>query len=565
MNERLMLRAALIVSKHLSRSEHFKEFVRKFHSNPLPTQVEEILKAEIDGYSQNNALPESMVELREALFARNGHDPNVLVENYLSHLRANQSSELRELLSQIQMELDFVLDAPISAASDAEQHLFSEFPEPFWNTENLTNTDLRTEIRQAVTRFFEELDESDQILTEQLDEVAPLLEQLRNLDDEQLRNLDEANVSSESGISGAISPEAAQAISEIVDAASNISDKEGELEDVLMDNLEKIIEFNLDPVDVIAALDEKIIHGDPSTLEASFDPQAADNCVIALSKVVASQFGIHIPEGALTLRTILDGTLKYDISLYSKCLTKLRILCLQELELSVEGTETFQLTQTLHRLGVPVDIDYDATLDEIAAQLSQDKAVMVVLNVEPIWHGSEGRHVVLVVSIDKENGTVTTLDTGTKDTLGNPDGNHKVYNLENFEEARELGGSIMISTKKARPIIVREQEAEGDEESSNPWNEVPSPEDEAGAIERVTPVVRVVPDPVPEQEVLSAKEYDDGGKPPQKVSPDDDSSKSETPEDQAFGTDHESDNTVNIPGLSDTSNEEELEVETGSS
>ena len=50
-----------------------------------------------------------------------------------------------------------------------------------------------------------------------------------------------------------------------------------------------------------------------------------------------------------------------------------------------------------------------------------------------------------------------------------------------------------------------------------------------------------------------------------RVSPDDDSSKSETPEDQAFGTDHESDNTVNIPGLSDTSNEEELEVETGSS
>jgi hypothetical protein len=132
-----------------------------------------------------------------------------------------------------------------------------------------------------------------------------------------------------------------------------------------------------------------------------------------------------------------------------------------------------------------------------------------------------------------------------------------------FKKGRQIKEAIeRVKKEKAEK---EKAEKRQDEEASDILNGVPPPEDEAGAIERVTPVVRVVPDPVPEQEVLSAKEYDEGGKPPQKVSPDDDSSKSETPEDQAFGTDHESGNTVNIPGQSDTSNEDELEVETGSS
>jgi hypothetical protein len=483
MSEKLILRAALIVSKHLSRSEHFKEFVRKFHSNPLPTQVEEILKTEIDGYSQNNALPESIVELREALFVPNGHDPNVLVENYLSQLRANQSPELRELLSQIEMELDFVLDAPISAASDAEQHLFSEFPEPFWNTENLTNTELRTEIRQVATRFLEELDESDQILTEQLDEVAPLLEQLHSLND--------ADVPFESG-PGAISPEAAQAISEIVDAVSNVSDEEGELEDVLMDSLEKIVEFNLDPKDVKDALHKEITSGVPSTLHDSFDPQGADNCVIAISKVVGAQFGKHVPEGVLTLHAILDGKLGYNIhkAIVAQC-TKITEICFftSEPRLDVTGTKsTFLLTDTLHTLGVPVDIDYNATLDEVVEKLSQGKSVIVTLNVKPL-SGKDAYHVVQVASIDEENGRVTTLDTGSKDALGNPDGNHKVYDLEKFEEARELGGSAMISTEAARPSAARVNGEldEVDEEGRELLNGVPSQKGETGPGETETP------------------------------------------------------------------------------
>ena len=452
MNETLIFRASLIVSKHLSRSEHFKEFVRKFQSNPLPTQVEEILKAEIDGYFQNNPLAERTIELEQALFARNGHDPDALADTYLSHLRANQPLELRTLLSEIESDSsDLLLDVSIPDAPDAEL-LLSEFPESLWNPESLSNTELRTEIRQTVMQFFRELEASNQILTEQLDEVASLLEQLSSLDDvEQLSSLDDANVSSESDQSSVISPEAAQAISEIVDAVSNAPDQE--LENVLLDSLNKIIEFNLDPVDVMAAIEKKIIHGDPSTLETSFDPQAANNCVIALSKVVGSQFGKHISEGALTLHAILDGNLEFNISLQSKCLTALKILCYKESKLSVGGTLTLQLTQTLSRLGIPVDIDYNATDPEIMEKLSQGKAVMVRLDVKPIWNGQTGGHIVQVVYMDER--IVIVLDTGSRDADGNPDGNYKVYPREKFDEARALGGSTMISTEAALPPTAR--------------------------------------------------------------------------------------------------------------
>ena len=137
-----------------------------------------------------------------------------------------------------------------------------------------------------------------------------------------------------------------------------------------------------------------------------------------------------------------------------------------------------------------------------------------------------------------------------------------------FKKGRQIKEAIeRVKKEKAEKEKAEKEKAEKrqDEEASDILNGVPPPEDEAGAIEGEPPVVPVVPDPVPEQEVLSAKEYDEGGKPPQKVSPDDDSSIPEIPEDPAPGTDHESDNTVNFPGQSDTSNEEEIEVETGSS
>ena len=440
MKERLILRAALIVSKNLSRWEHFKEFVRKFQSTALPDQVEERLKAEIDGYIQNNAL--ERIELKQALLTRNGHDPDVLADNYLSHLCADQPLELRVILSQIGMESDFLLDVPTSIVFDGEQLQFSDFP--VWNTENLTNTELQTEIEQTVARFFEELDTFDQILTEQLGEVAPLLEQLRSLDD--------ANVSSESSTS-AIASEAAEAISEIVDAVSNVPDDE--LKFTLWDSIEKIIEYNLDPADVKDALLQEITRGTPSTFSDSFDPQAMNNCAIVLSKVIAAQFGIHVPEGVLTLYAILDG--KLEFSAYDVCRREISNYCLEpDQAIAAEGTLVYvHLTQTLWTLGVPVDIDYNATRDEIAAKLAEGKAVMVTLDVSPIWPGQSGIHVVQVLSID-ENGKVTTLDTGSRDSNNEPDGNHKVYDLEAFEKARELGGSIMVSTKEARPLAATE-------------------------------------------------------------------------------------------------------------
>ena len=443
MIERLLLRASLVVSKHVSRSEHFKEFVRKFHSNPLPTEAEELLRSEIDGYSENNPLSERIIALRQSLLTRNGEVPDVLADNYLSYLRADQPLELRVLLSEIGMESDFLLDVPISMVFDGEQLQFSDFP--VWDPENLTSTELRTEIGETVGRFFEELDASDQILTAQLDEVAPLLEELRSLEG--------TDVSLESG-TGGISSEAAQAISEIVDAVSNAPDDE--LEFTLQDSFEKIIAYNLDPADVKDALHREITHGDPSTASDSFDPQATDNCAIALPKVIAAQFGIHVPEGVLTLYAMLDG--KLEFSLYDKCRLRIFNLCFDsDRAVAGEGTLRLHLTQTFHTLGVPVDIDYNATLDEIVAALAEGKAVMVSVNVAPIWPGQDpGLHVVQVLSIDRENGTVTVLDTGSRDQDGNPDGNHKVYDLETFEEARELGARIMISTEEARPLAAIE-------------------------------------------------------------------------------------------------------------
>ena len=105
----------------------------------------------------------------------------------------------------------------------------------------------------------------------------------------------------------------------------------------------------------------------------------------------------------------------------------------------------------------PVDIDYDAILEDAAAKLAEGKLVMVGLNdVKPLapWHGQKGGHVVQLLDIDWEKGTVTVIDTGVRDKHGKPNG----YDLEEFKET--MKGGEVIFTRERAPSTARENTAE---------------------------------------------------------------------------------------------------------
>ena len=183
----------------------------------------------------------------------------------------------------------------------------------------------------------------------------------------------------------------------------------------------------------------------PLSPSEAFEEQDLDNCAIALSKVIAAEFGIYVPEGVLTLHAFLGGTLNFSVD---------------SGELVIEGTPTFQISLILEELGVPVHYNYTADFDSIKQELAMGHKVMVHVNVAPIWPGKDGPHVLEALYINEilnEDGTLNVRESTVivNDTGIGIDGNGKEYPLDKFLEAcYKITGTdkiVIIATDEAPP------------------------------------------------------------------------------------------------------------------
>ena len=449
---RLINHGGIILIKHLSRNEEFRQFLERFHNKRLPAEAEALIKSEIEYLEKRIKLIGT--EDQESLLDLIRSDVDALQENYEKYLsdmiaNANVSEDLKELLSEIHAMEDPLFDPTIFTGPNTD--FFSEFPSSFWNLENLTDKEVSAKAEQYVNHYFEQLDVANSTLKDGLDQFGSIFEQLRELDD--------VNGFSESIVSDIISDSASGTVSdnpvirEIIDTVSDeINAKE------VREIVDKIFKSDLDPHDIIKALDQEVTRGDPLTPREAFDPQdLGDNCVQALSKVIASQFGYHVPEGVITLKALLNGTLASPDLLYNrytKCIEMLtKEFCVPDhYHYEPIGTYSLQLTLTLEDLGISVDVDYGATLEDAAAKLAEGKVVMLSVGVEALeqWNGQEGGHVVQLIEVNSDKGTVTVIDTGIRDNFGKPNGNHIEYDLEQFRQAMQ---GEMIYTTETPPSV----------------------------------------------------------------------------------------------------------------
>ena len=212
-----------------------------------------------------------------------------------------------------------------------------------------------------------------------------LVQELRGLNWSGYFDSDDSVLNSEP-VSGS-NAAADQAIREIVNMVKD-DIKEGEIIKIY----EMIERHDLDPADIIKALDNEIKRGDPLTpSEAHEDQDLGFNCASALTKVVMAQHGIHAPEGVVTLRALLDGTLN-SIPPGKLCFELLFGIIRFCTELDLSGTLPLQMSLFFEREGLPVHYDYSADLSTLKAEIALGHSVMVGVEVSPLW-GQPGAHI----------------------------------------------------------------------------------------------------------------------------------------------------------------------------
>ncbi|HEX4092072.1 MAG TPA: hypothetical protein VHZ33_25435 [Trebonia sp.] len=115
-----------------------------------------------------------------------------------------------------------------------------------------------------------------------------------------------------------------------------------------------------------------------------------------------------------------------------------------------------QAQELLNGFGVQSHLEQPASaqqgLDELAQYLEQGKSVILSVNADPIWYGTETSsdnpdggpdHALVVTAINAQTGEVTLSDPGS------PDGNQEQVPLSTFMEAWEASGCEMLVTDHA--------------------------------------------------------------------------------------------------------------------
>ena len=253
---RLINHGGIILIKHLSRNEEFRQFLERFHNKRLPAEAEALIKSEIEYLEKRIKLIGT--EDQESLLDLIRSDVDALQENYEKYLsdmiaNANVSEDLKELLSEIHAMEDPLFDPTIFTGPNTD--FFSEFPSSFWNLENLTDKEVSAKAEQYVNHYFEQLDVANSTLKDGLDQFGSIFEQLRELDD--------VNGFSESSVSDIISDSASGTVSddpvirEIIDTVSDGTNAAEIREIVSIDSLNLILITH----DIIEALKQEITPG----------------------------------------------------------------------------------------------------------------------------------------------------------------------------------------------------------------------------------------------------------------------------------------------------------------
>jgi hypothetical protein len=115
-----------------------------------------------------------------------------------------------------------------------------------------------------------------------------------------------------------------------------------------------------------------------------------------------------------------------------------------------------QAQELLNAFGVPSHLEQPASaqqgLDELAQYLEQGKSVILSVNADPIWYGTQTSsdnpdggpdHALVVTAINSQTGEVTLSDPGS------PNGDEEQVPLSTFMEAWEASGCEMIVTDHA--------------------------------------------------------------------------------------------------------------------
>ena len=408
MNPKVVARCIYLSVKYFSRSENLKEFVGKMRDAKTTREVKTIIEAEFQTFRG---------EIQREL----GEQP---LEDLTSDRDASNADFFnREEILRGLDDIDFLQDALVVTGPDG--NILPEYLEPIATGMALGNEALR----EALV--------AERLLDLIVDAESP--EEIERLIQGELESLSErVGVPSTVGDE----PSEAQVIREIVDTVSD-----GITLNEIIDIVVKMLQYNLDGVDIRNALAAEITYGEPLSASQAFEEQDLDNCAIALSKVIAAQFGIYVPEGVLTLHAFLGGTLNFSVN---------------GGELVIEGTPTFQISLILEELGVPVHYNYTANLDTIKQELAVGHKVMVNVDVAPIWTETEkeGPHVIEVLHINEslnEDGTVNLRESTVivNDTGIGIEGNGKEYPLDKFlESCHKMTGTdkiIIIATDEAPP------------------------------------------------------------------------------------------------------------------
>jgi hypothetical protein len=116
-----------------------------------------------------------------------------------------------------------------------------------------------------------------------------------------------------------------------------------------------------------------------------------------------------------------------------------------------KGMNLQQAQQLLNAFGVQSHIEQPTSaqqaVDELAQDLQQGKSVILSVNADPIWYGTETSsdnpdggpdHALVVTAINAQTGEVTLSDPGS------PDGNEEQVPYSTFMEAWEASGCEML-------------------------------------------------------------------------------------------------------------------------
>jgi hypothetical protein len=180
------------------------------------------------------------------------------------------------------------------------------------------------------------------------------------------------------------------------------------------------------------------MHGTPGTDEQYWLYQGnAGTCApTSVAMVIADITGVPLPSNESVVERALDlGLISFEEG--------------ADVDQAWSGMTDSEIIKLIESYGVDVTLTHDNTLDDLTAALDEGHAVMVGVDADEVWYGTEDDasdgghgvdHELVVTGVDTENGLVYLNDPAL------PDGAGVVVPLEQFMDAWADDNYGMITT-----------------------------------------------------------------------------------------------------------------------